>query len=209
MEEKYKVIFLDIDGVLQPYDSEKRFEYRRKFGLESLQQKLTDELGTDYFQYDEYDVAACYCDWDKSAINRIKRILDETGAKIVISSDWRNRKLPNKMKDFLKIWNMEEYWIADNCYYYSVLDKDVSELQKEIDYVKRRKEELNKQYLDNRSVEILHYVNMNDNIINYVAIDDRDLSELPDGHFVKTYNIINDEQTNKVIELLNTPSIKE
>lgn len=201
--EKIKVIFLDIDGVLQPYDSKGRFEYRDKYGLESLQKKLTDELGRDYFQYDEYDVAACYCDWNKDAVNRIKRILDETGAKIVISSDWRNKKLPNKMKDFLKIWNMEEYWLADNCYYYNSLAENVIEFQKEIDYVNMRKQELNRCYFDSRSVEILHYVNMNNNIINYVAIDDRNLCELPEGHFVKTYDFITEDEANKVIELLN------
>lgn len=200
---KIKVIFLDIDGVLQPYSSEKRFDYQDKYGLESLQQKLTDELGRDYFQYDKYDVAACYCDWDKNSVDRIKRILDETGAKIVISSDWRNKKLPNKMKDFFKIWDMEDYWYADNCYYYNELDKENFEIQKVIDYVNMRKEKFNRQCFDKRSVEILHYINMNKNIINYVAVDDRNLCELPEGHFVKTYNFITDEQTDKVIQLLN------
>ena len=202
MEEKYKVIFLDIDGVLQPYDSEKRFEYRRKFGLESLQQKLTGELGRDYFQYDEYDVAACYCDWDKSAVNRIKRILDETGAKIVISSDWRRTNKPEKMHDFLKIWDLEKYLIGQTLYYDDMEIENPNILKKEKEYILEKIKDKKNDFYDKRCIEILHYVNTH-NIINYVAIDDRNLSDLPEGHFVKTYDFITEEQADKVIELLN------
>lgn len=41
-------------------------------------------------------------------------------------------------------------------------------------------------------------------ITNFVAIDDMDLSLALDKHFVKTYNVINDEQMKKCIEILNS-----
>ena len=104
-----KVIFLDIDGVLQPYASKNRFEIDRKV----LRERLSKELNTDYTIYNEYDVAACYADWDKEAVERIKKIIKKTDAKIVISSDWRSKELPNKMKDFLKIHNMDKYWVGE------------------------------------------------------------------------------------------------
>lgn len=197
-----KIIFLDIDGVLQPYSSKGRFEYERQYGLQTLQEKLTVELSIDYFQYHPYDVGACYCDWDKEAVARIRKICDKTGAKIVISSDWRNIKLPYKMRDFLKIWNMDKYWIADN-YHSNKIDEESDNVMKRVkEYVEKKAIELNHKYIDNRSIEILYYVFSN-NITNYVAIDDRYLSELPEGHFVYTNNLINDEQCNKAIELLN------
>ena len=76
------IIFLDIDGVLQPYSSQKRFEINRK----ELKEKLSKELGIDYSIYNEYDVAAAACDWDKDAVDRIKNIIEKTEAKIVVSS---------------------------------------------------------------------------------------------------------------------------
>ena len=56
-----KVIFLDIDGVLQLYDSHNRFEHDRK----ALVSELSQKFHRDYSMYDEYDVAACDLDWDK------------------------------------------------------------------------------------------------------------------------------------------------
>lgn len=184
-----KVIFLDIDGVLQPYKSENRFEIDRK----ALRERLSKELNIDYTIYNEYDVAACYADWDKEAVERIKKIIKETDAKIVISSDWRSKELPNKMKDFLKIWNMDQYWGGEND------DIDEEKMKEAIEYVKSRENP----HWSYRAIEILDYVYKHKEITNYVAIDDMDISVGLDGHFVKTENLINDEQVEKCIEILN------
>ena len=85
-----KVIFLDIDGVLQPYNSGERFEH----DSEKIVQELTDKKGIDYSQYYKIDVAAAYYDWDYSAVNTLRYILEQTDAKIVVSSDWRDIKRP-------------------------------------------------------------------------------------------------------------------
>ena len=107
--EKIKVVLLDIDGVLQSSGSRERFNVDRKVLVETL----SKELKVDYSQYDEYDVAAVYCDWDKEAIATLKHILDETGAKIVISSDWRNIRKPNKMRDLLRIHGLDLYYLGE------------------------------------------------------------------------------------------------
>ena len=120
-----KVVFLDIDGVLQPYNSGKRFEVDRV----EVQKKLTKELGVDYMKYYEYDVAAVALDWDTDAVERIRNILVKTDSKIVVSSDWRDKPkdyhydpfhreyLPYKVRDFLEIWDLGKYWYADNLYF--------------------------------------------------------------------------------------------
>lgn len=133
-----KVIFLDIDGVLQPYNSEKRFKIDRK----ELRKKLSEEFDTDYTIYNEYDVAACYADWDKDAVEKMK---------------------------------------------------------KTIEYI----ESMQNSFYSYRIVEILEYVYNNPEITNYVAIDDLNLEIGLEGHFVKTYNLINDEQADKCIKILN------
>lgn len=107
---KINVVFLDIDGVLQPYDAECRFLVSN----ESLIDELSAKYNTDYHQYSPYDIYAVYYDWEETAISRLKHILDETKSKIIISSDWRSEKFPNKMRDLLKIQGLDKYWYADN-----------------------------------------------------------------------------------------------
>ena len=85
-----KVIFLDIDGVLQPLGRQTRFEHMEE--VPELCRKLDRTLdnGFDYVAYIEeyssnaYDVAAVYYDWDKPSVERLRHILNSTGAKIVL-----------------------------------------------------------------------------------------------------------------------------
>ena len=107
------VVFLDIDGVLQPYDSENIF-YEIDSKVKMLVKKLSEKYGIDFSQYNVYDILAVYYDWHNDAVSRLMHILDETGAKIIISSDWRSNKKIYKMRDLLKIRNLDTYWLADN-----------------------------------------------------------------------------------------------
>ena len=189
-----KVIFLDIDGVLQPYGSGARFEVNK----EELRERLSEKMNIDYTIYDRYDVAACYCDWDRAAVDRIKRIIKKTGAKIVISSDWRNEEKKNKMKDFLKIWNLNEYWVGETDYY------DEEKMSVADEYVKNLITDTStSKYIDPRQTEIIDYLFKHKEISNFVAIDDRNLSAALKEHFVITDNLINDQQMEKCIEILN------
>lgn len=54
-----------------------------------------------------------------------------------------------------------------------------------------------------RVIEIMDYLNLHKDITNFVAIDDMDLSKGIEGHFVKTHNIIDDNQMEECIEILN------
>ena len=186
-----KVIFLDIDGVLQPYTSRNRFSY----DLKALKQELSQKYNTDYSIYNSYDIGACYYDWDKNAVERIKLIIKETGAKIVISSDWRSEEQKNKMKDFLKIWDMEQYWVGDT---ETAFDGEKVTMQEVYKYIN-----IITPYWSYREMEIIDYVYKHKDITNYVVLDDLDFSEIFKRHFVKTSNLINDEQANSCIKILN------
>ncbi len=103
------IVFLDIEGVLQPHFSNYGFNANKK-----IIETLSNKYNIDYHQYDFYDVAAVYYDWDEQSICRLKYILDKTNSKIIISSNWRSNIYPNKMRDLLTIQGLGNYWFADN-----------------------------------------------------------------------------------------------
>ncbi len=170
-----KVVFLDIDGVVQPHTSFKRFDYMKTNIVEELSRKYC----VDYSKYSDYDVCAVYADWEKSAVDRLKYILDYTNSSIIISSNWRDPTKQNKMKDLLKIQGLDKYWFQDN----PLLRSSTC-------------------HSKNRAIEINTSLNKYD-ISYYVVLDD--MGELvryfPDN-FVCTKKFIQDEDVDKCIKIL-------
>ena len=82
---KLRIIFLDIDGVLQPNWSQKRFGH----DLEALRENLAERFGAEYREMNPYDLGAVVHDWHTGALARLRGLCEDHGAKIVISSDWR------------------------------------------------------------------------------------------------------------------------
>ncbi|MDR2345273.1 MAG: AAA family ATPase [Planctomycetaceae bacterium] len=182
-----KIIFLDIDGVLQPYDSQDRFKHLKE--VDEFNSRLLEEYGVDYRGYNYYDVLAVYYDWDKDAVAELKRILNATDAKIVLSSDWRDKTI-FRMVDLCKIHDLDEYIIG------ATTKEDISNII--------AANPKYKQMRSFRSVEILMYVADHPEIKNYVAIDDMNLTpDLGEEHTVITCNKMTTEDADKCIELLN------
>ncbi len=67
-----KIVFLDVDGVLVHQAS-----------LASVRERTTEPWGSSFYH------AATIC---PSAMAEVKRVLDVTGARVVISSVWRNHE---------------------------------------------------------------------------------------------------------------------
>jgi hypothetical protein len=81
-----KIIFLDIDGVLNCEEA-----YRS--GECQYTEWIWEDGRKDHYQR--------FCSWSKDLMNKLIR---ETGAKIVISSTWRHSGI-----EFMrKVWEMEE-----------------------------------------------------------------------------------------------------
>ena len=60
----------DIDGVLQPTSSQKRFEH----DLEALRENLAERYGGEYRQVNEYDLGAVVHDWHAAAVARLRAL---------------------------------------------------------------------------------------------------------------------------------------
>ena len=122
-------------------------------------------------------------------IKLIKRIVDETAAKIVVSSSWRMQTVEETRKSMVYKEkrcprNKMLYWLIDNLY-------DVTPWVG----------------LGNgRGGEIQQYLNDHPEIDNYVIIDDdSDMLESQLDHFVQTnWEVgLTEEDVNKAIKILN------
>jgi hypothetical protein len=183
-----KVLFLDIDGVLQSGASQNRFKHIKE--MDKLYKELFDKYGIDYSSYFNYDVAAVYYDWDKESLQELKRILDTTGAKIVISSDWRQGKPIKCLQDFFRIYDMADYIIN----YTPYIDFET--------YMKLRKTEEYKGIDEGRCIEILEYLKVHPEIKRWAAIDDMPLDHFFEDNAVRTrYKLVKND-ADKCIEIL-------
>ena len=166
-----KAIFLDIDGVLQPSSSQKRFEIDRKALAKSLAEQYQDDI---YTIIDEYDVAAVYCDWNKRAVQLLKDCMNQTGAKIILSSDWRETKDETKMRALFRIHGLDKYYVE------SMPHKDW-----------KMKYYFIPPYVETHPLE------------SYAVLDDMDMTEYVGTHMVLTRSVFTEKDAEHLIDVLN------
>jgi len=146
-----KVIFLDHDDVIC-LDGQfgSRFKKIKRFF------KKNPEI-----EFEDRPISVSFDDFDKKAIKVLNEILEETGAEIVVSSDWR-------LKTSLE--NMQEYY------------KEQGIAKSPIDYTDEIPN-MNASMWDYpnyeilREVEIRKWLDEHPEVTHWVAIDDLDMSE--------------------------------
>jgi hypothetical protein len=153
-----KVIFLDHDGVICLSNNwGNRFKKQKEWGGRKLSM-TTLEMPVEY-RFDNFD---------EKAVNVLNEILEETGAEIVVSSDWKRWATVEEMGEYYESKGIIKKPIA---FTDSILYDDYE------DFPWHRKCELEQ----TRSLEIAQYLGLNTVITHWVAIDDLNMSLQSEG----------------------------
>lgn len=167
-----KLVFLDFDGVLNSSEFAAHL-YRNN---ESAQ----DEKGLDLF--------------DPQTIDCMNRIVDATGAKIVVTSSWRYlglaklQKLWNERGLHGEIIGMTSLHVVDEL----ILEKGIEWLEREMNG-------------SPRSEEIAHWLKSYDINANYVILDDLPMPKALQPHAIQVNPQfgLTDQHVKQAIEILN------
>jgi hypothetical protein len=149
-----KVIFLDNDGVICLASNwGSRYKKRDKWGGMKLSMKGR-EIPLEY-RFDNFD---------KKAIKILNEILEETGAEIVVSSDWRFHATLEELGEYYTSQGIIKKPIAVTDMFKDIFPREWSMLRFRADI------ELE------RSMEIGHWLENHSEVTHWVAIDDLNMS---------------------------------
>jgi hypothetical protein len=187
-----KVIFLDIGGVLKAESMRDSYERAKGGELNNLPNELYKINGIDYGKYSLFQVASIYYDWDKEAVSLLKDIMIKTGAKFVLSSDWRVTYGREAMYDFFAIHGLQDFYMDNTMF----ISRDMQQ--------KYYQEYFSSTFgfLNLRAIEILEYVKKYPHITHYAVIDDINLANGLENHFVRTDSVLTPYHAAKVMEIL-------
>jgi hypothetical protein len=156
-----KVIFLDNDGVICLSNNwggrTKKWAKHRSANPESS--KLLSEAPVDV----RFD------DFDKKSIKILNEILEETGAEIVVSSDWRFHATLEELGEYYLSQGISKKPIG--------FTKKLGQFQKPENFPWLRQWDLEQ----SRSLEILQYLKDHPEVTEWVAVDDLNMG-IPQTH---------------------------
>lgn len=174
-----KVIFLDHDGVICLSNNwGNRFKKQKEWGKRKL--SMSPLAMPVEYRFDNFD---------EKAVKVLNEILEETGAEIVVSSDWKKWATVEEMGEYYESKGIIKKPIA---FTDSILYDDYE------DFPWHRNWDLEQ----TRSLEISQYLGQNPNITHWVAIDDLNMSLKPEGD--KMWGL-----KNFVLTPLNNEGIKQ
>jgi hypothetical protein len=183
-KEEMKVIFLDHDGVIcLSTEWGGRFKKQREAG-----RKLSQSV-------ESLSVLARFDNFNKKAIGILNEILEETGAEIVVSSDWKRWATVEEMGEYYESQGLKKKPIA--------FTKNLGECDVPENFIWSHQWDLEQ----SRSLEILQYLRDNDDITHWVSIDDLDMGK--NGEDWKNWGLDNFVLTPKSIEGIKQTGIKE
>jgi hypothetical protein len=149
-----KILFLDNDGVICLSSNwGSRYKKQHKWGGRKL--SMTSREMPLKYRFDNFD---------KGAVEVLNQILEETGAEIIVSSDWRFHANLEELGEYYLSQGIIKKPIAVTDMFKDIFPREWSQLRFRADL------ELE------RSMEIQHWVDNHSEITHWVAVDDLDMS---------------------------------
>jgi len=150
-----KILFLDNDGVICLSNNwGNRLTKWKKFHIKNPNTKFEDR-----------PLDCRFDNFDTKAVKVLNSILEETGAEIVVSSDWRYNATLEELGDYYTSKGIIKRPIGVTGMFKDLYPKEWQRLR---NYAKLEYE---------REMEIKHWLNNHPEVTHWVAVDDLDMSE--------------------------------
>ena len=186
-KQKKNIIFLDIDGVIQPSYNQMRHDH----DLDAMLEYLCTKYDPNVVRHgDKYDVAAAYYDWNEIAVGRIAYLCHNADAYIVMSTGWRQYNNTERFRLFLSFYGLDDY-LLDTCE--NIPYEEMSQIRKEKGY-----------FVDEKAAAIRRWIEAHKEEINrYIVIDDMDMTYEFGTSFIHTGKLISDDDLRLGYYMLN------
>jgi len=184
MENKKSILFLDNDGVICLHNNwggrQKKWEKFRK-------------LNPDITLWDSAPVDVRFDDFDKKAVKVLNQVLEETGAEIVVSSDWKLHATLDELGEYFLSQGISKKPID--------MTPNLGDFDPTANGLFMWKGWLEKK----RILEIQQYLELNPHVEKWVAVDDLNMSP----EFNGGYGLDNFVLTPRMTEGIKQSGIKE
>ena len=181
-----KVIFLDNDGVIC---------LSNNWGGRSKKWAKYRSANPETSKYhNDAPVEIRFDDFDKKAVKILNEILNETGAEIVVSSDWRYHATLEELGEYYLSQGISKKPIG--------VTKRLGECDQPENFIWSRQWDLEQ----SRSLEILQYLRDNPEVTEWVAVDDLNMGKDEEW---KIWGLNNFVLTPKSSEGIKQSGIKE
>ena len=164
-----KTIFLDVDGVIYPCHDRKLLSDNS----DKIKKKLVKKDRI-FKKMNALELQFVYEGWDQKALYYVKKLVENSGANIVISSSWKYMRSLEYMKLLFKIYDLDRYVID--------LTKDTDDFSK--------------------VTQITDYLNEHVEIEEYVILDDIDLRKNFPYHCVVCPDVITADCYEEALKIL-------
>jgi hypothetical protein len=180
-----KVIFLDNDGVICLSNNwggrSKKWAKYRSANPDSSKEKKDAPVE---YRFD---------DFDKNAIKVLNEIIEETGAEIVVSSDWKLHATLEELGDYYESQGIIKRPIAVTNIFKDLFSKEWNAFRFRADLEVER------------SMEIGHWLENHPEVTHWVAIDDLDMSV----EFLSKYFLGTEDKNPGLSNFVHTPRSRE
>jgi hypothetical protein len=188
-----KVIFLDNDGVIcLSTEWGGRFKKQEKAG-----RKMSQSVNS-------LDVKYRFDNFNKKAITILNAIIEETGAEIVVSSDWKKHATLEELGDYYEAQGIIKRPIDVTAFCRDLYNVGGAAHLKDEDINWTRQWMLEQE----RHVEILEWLTRHPEVTHWVAIDDLNMAKNYDN-IERTWGLENFVLTPRSLEGIKQSGIKE